>query len=78
MELLVKARNAEELLFVQSVLNRMKIRNELHEKNEKKRKKKEFLDSLEGRLKEVNQALNGEIQLTTLDDFLDELRDNNN
>lgn len=78
MELLVKPKNAEELLFVQSVLNRMKIKNELHDRNEKKRKKKEFLDSLEGRIEQVNQAMKGEVVLDTLDDFLDELRNNHN
>jgi len=69
----VKPKNKEELLFVQSVLNRMKIKNELREKDLKKHRKQEFLDSLEGRVEELNQAIRGEIELRTLDQFVDEL-----
>jgi len=72
-ELIVKPKNKEELLFVQSVLNRMKIKNELREKDLKKHRKQEFLDSLEGRVEELNQAIRGEIELRTLDQFVDEL-----
>lgn len=76
MELIVKPRNEEELLFVQSVLNRMKIKNELREKDVKKRRKQEFLDSLERRVETLNQAIRGEMELRTLDQFLDELGHN--
>jgi uncharacterized membrane protein YgaE (UPF0421/DUF939 family) len=76
MELIVKPRNEEELLFVQSVLNRMKIKNELREKDVKKRRKQEFLDSLERRVETLNQAIRGEVELRTLDQFLDELGHN--
>lgn len=76
MELIVKPRNEEELLFVQSVLNRMKIKNELREKDVKKRRKQEFLDSLERRAEKLNQAIRGEVELRTLDQFLDELGHN--
>jgi uncharacterized protein YkvS len=76
MELIVKPRNEEELLFVQSILNRMKIKNELREKDVKKRRKQEFLDSLEGRVEKLNQAIRGEVKLRTLDQFLDELGHN--
>lgn len=69
----MKPKNKEELLFVQSVLNRMKIKNELREKDLKKHRKQEFLDSLEGRVEELNQAIRGEIELRTLDQFVDEL-----
>ncbi len=55
MELIVKPRNEEELRFVQSVLNRMKIKNELRETDVKKRRKQQFLDSLEGTLR-LNRA----------------------
>jgi len=75
--LLVKAKSVEELQFVQSVLHRMKIKTELFEPNEKKRRKKEFLDSFERRVEQVNQDLKGEIELQTLDSFLDEIRDHN-
>jgi hypothetical protein len=73
MELIVKQRNEEELLFVQSVLNRMKIKNELREKDVKKRRKQEFLDSLEGRVEKLNQAIRGEVELKNAFDLLDEL-----
>ena len=72
--LLVKPKNIEELQFVQSVLNRMKIKSEVFEINEKKRRKKVFLDSFDNRIKQVNQDLKGEIKLQTLDGFLDEIR----
>ena len=73
MELIVKPRNEEELRLVQSVLNRMKIKNQLGEKEQKKRRKKEFLDSLEERVLELNQAQKGEIELKNAFDLLDEL-----
>ncbi len=76
MELIVKPRNEEELRFVQSVLNRMKIKNELRETDVKKRRKQEFLDSLEGRVEQLNKAIKGEVKLRTLDQFLDELDHN--
>ena len=72
--LIVKPRNLEEMQFVQSVLNRMKIKSEVMEMSEKKRRKKEFLDSFEARVEQINQDLKGEIKLKTLDDFLDEIR----
>lgn len=72
--LLVKPKNIEELQFVQSILNRMKIKSEVFEINEKKRRKKVFLDSFDNRIKQVNQDLKGEIKLQTLDSFLDEIR----
>ena len=76
MELIVKPRNEEELQFVQSVLNRMKIKNEVRENDVKKRKKQEILDSFEGRMEQLNKAIKGEVQLKTLDQFLDELENN--
>lgn len=73
MELIVKPGNEEELLFVQSVLNRMKIKNELREKDVKKRRKQEFLDSLEGRVEQLNKAIKGEVKLKNAFDLLNEL-----
>ncbi|MCU0327072.1 MAG: hypothetical protein MUF45_17865 [Spirosomaceae bacterium] len=73
MELIVKPRNEEELLFVQSVLNRMKIKSELRERDIKKRRKKEFLDSLEMRAEQVNKAMRGEVKLKNAFDLLNEL-----
>ena len=71
--LLVKPRNIEELQFVQSVLNRMKIKTEVFEINEKKRRKKAFLDSFDSRLEQVNQDMRGEIKLKNAFDLLHEL-----
>ncbi len=73
MELIIKPRNEEELLFVRSVLDKMRIKSELHERSEKKRRKKVFLDSFEQRVNEVNQAIRGEVTLKNAFDLLDEL-----
>ena len=71
--LLVKPKNLEELQLVQSVLNRMKIKSEIFEINEKKRRKKALLDSFDNRVKQVNQDLRGEIKLKNAFDLLHEL-----
>ena len=71
--LLVKPKNIEELQFVQSVMNRMKIKTEVFEVNEKKRRKKAFLDSFDSRLEQVNQDMRGEIKLKNAFDLLHEL-----
>ncbi len=76
--LIVKPKNIEELHFVQTMLNRMRIKSEVQELNKKKQLKKEFLDSFERRVEQVNQDLTGEIKLQSLDDFLDEIRNNHN
>lgn len=73
MEWIVKPKNEEELRFVQSVLNRMKIKNELRETDAKKRRKQEFLDSLEGRAEQLNKAIKGEVKLKNAFDLLNEL-----
>lgn len=71
--LLVKPKDKEELLFVQSVLKRMRVKTEVLEKSGKKRRKEEFLDSLESSFKDVERAERGEIKLQSLDEFLHEL-----
>lgn len=71
--LLVKPKDKEELLFVQSVLKRMRVKTEVLEKSGKKRRKEEFLDSLERSFKDVERAERGEIKLQSLDEFLHEL-----
>jgi hypothetical protein len=76
--LIVKPKNMEELRFVQTMLNRMRIKSEVKEVDKKKRLKKEFLDSFEKRVEQVNQDVAGEIKLQSLDDFLDEIRNNHN
>lgn len=76
--LIVKPKNIEELRFVQTMLNRMRIKSEVKELDKKKQLKKEFLDSFERRVEQVNQDLAGEIKLQSLDDFLDEIRNSHN
>ncbi len=78
MELIIKPRNNEELLAVQSFLSQRRIKSVLKDSDLKKRRKKEILDSLERSVEQMNQHLRGEIELNTLDDFLDELRNNPN
>ncbi|WP_158549967.1 hypothetical protein [Runella aurantiaca] len=45
----------------------MKIKNELRETDVKKRRKQEFLDSLEGRVEQLNKAIKGEVKLRTFE-----------
>lgn len=71
--LLVKPKNIEELQFVQTFLKRMKIKSEIFEANKKKRRKKDFLDSFESRVEQINQDLRGEIKLKNAFDLLHEL-----
>lgn len=71
--LIVKPKNMEELRFVQTMLNRMRIKSEVQEVDKKKRLKKEFLDSFEKRVEQVNQDLAGEIKLKNAFDLLNEL-----
>jgi hypothetical protein len=71
--LIVKPKNMEELHFVQTMLNRMRIKSEVKEVDKKKRLKKEFLDSFEKRVEQVNQDLAGGIKLKNAFDLLNEL-----
>lgn len=71
--LLVKPRGKEELLFVQTLLKRMRVKTEVLEKSGKKRRKEEFLDSLERSFKDVERAERGEIKLKSAYDLLNEL-----
>lgn len=71
--LLVKPRGKEELLFVQTLLKRMRVKTEVLEKSGKKRRKEEFLDSLERSFKDVERAERGEIKLKSAYDLLSEL-----
>jgi hypothetical protein len=71
--LIVKPKNIEELHFVQTMLNKMRIKSEVKEQNKKKQLKKEFLDSFERRVEQVNQDLAGEIKLKNAFDLLNEL-----
>ncbi|WP_435356385.1 hypothetical protein [Emticicia sp. SJ17W-69] len=71
--LIVKPKNIEELHFVQTMLTKMRIKSEVKEQNKKKQLKKEFLDSFERRVEQVNQDLAGEIKLKNAFDLLNEL-----
>lgn len=73
--LLVKPRNKEELAFVNQLLKRLDIRVSVlsGEKERKKKAKQEFLDSLPGRLKEVEMHMQGKIELQDARDLLNEL-----
>lgn len=71
--LIVKPKNIEELHFVQTMLNKMRMKSEVKEQNKKKQLKKEFLDSFEWRVEQVNQDLAGEIKLKNAFDLLNEL-----
>lgn len=71
--LLVKPKDKEELLFVQTLLKRMRVKTEVLEKSGKKRRKEEFLDSLERSFKEAERAERGEVKLKSAYDLLNEL-----
>jgi hypothetical protein len=71
--LLIKPKDKEEFDLVQSILKRMRIKTEIVEKKNKKQRKEEFLESLEGRLQEVERAERGEIKLKNAYDLLNEL-----
>ena len=73
--ILVKPRNKEELELVSSILKHMKIRSFVQKKEmaKKKKAKAEFLDSLEGRLKEVQQHVDGKIKLKSWDELFNSL-----
>lgn len=73
--ILVKPRNREELELVSTILKRMDIPSAIQKKAmaKKKKAKADFLDSLEGRLKEVQQDVEGKIQLKSWDELYNSL-----
>ena len=73
--IIVKPRNKVEMELVSSLLKRMNIRSAIQkkEKSKKQKAKVEFLDSLEGRLNEVKQHLEGKIKLKDARTLLNEL-----
>lgn len=73
--IIVKPRNKEELELVSTFLKRKNIRSAVQKKEllKKKKAKAEFLDSLEGRLKEVQQHMEGKIKLKDARALLNEL-----
>jgi hypothetical protein len=73
--IIVKPRNKEELELVSSLLKRMNIRTSIQKKEiiKKKKAKAEFLNSLESRLNEVKQHMEGKIKLKDARTLLNEL-----
>ncbi len=73
--LLVKPKSKEEMELVSSFLKRKKISAVVQKKEnlKKKKAKAEFLNSLEGRLKEVQLHLEGKIELKDARAILNEL-----
>ncbi len=73
--IVVKPRNKVELELVSSLLKRMNIRSAIQKKesSKKKKAKAEFLDSLEGRLSEVKQHMEGKIKLKSWDELYNSL-----
>ena len=70
---LVQPKNKEELEVVKKFLQQRQIKMEVVDKKAKQRRKEGFLDSLPGRLQEVERAERGEIKLKNAYDLLDEL-----
>jgi hypothetical protein len=73
--IIVKPRNQEELIRVSTMLRQMDIRSKVvsTEKERKKKAKQEFLDSLPGRLKEVELHMQGKIELQSWDELVKEI-----
>ena len=71
----VKPRNKKEFELVSTLMQRMNIPVAMHEKKilAKKKRKEEFLNSLEGRLNEVKLHMEGKIKLRNARDLLNEL-----
>lgn len=70
--IILSPRNAQELAFVTEFVKRTKLKATFVV-DEKRKKKKEFLDSFDGRVNQVNRHMRGEIELPTLDEFLNGL-----
>lgn len=71
----IKPRNKKELELVTSIMQHLSIPTSLSEKKAaaKKKAKEAFLHSLEDRLKEVQQHIEGKIKLKDARDLLNEL-----
>ncbi|MBC7867003.1 MAG: hypothetical protein H7X88_05660 [Gloeobacteraceae cyanobacterium ES-bin-316] len=73
--IIVKPKNKEELELVSVLLKRMNIRAHVQKKTiiQKKKIKEQFLESLEGRLKEVQLHMAGKIKLKSWDEVYKDL-----
>ena len=70
---IIKPKNREELELVSSYVKRRKISSVVQKKENLKKAKAEFLDSLKGRLKQVQLHLEGKIELKDARGILNEL-----
>jgi hypothetical protein len=68
----IKPRNDSEKQFVMEFIKRTKLRSSINQ-TQKARKKQEILDGISRSVEQINQHLRGEIELKTLEEFLDEL-----
>ncbi|MCP9770628.1 hypothetical protein EGI22_22200 [Lacihabitans sp. LS3-19] len=68
----IKPRNDSEMQFVMEFIKRTKLRSSLDQSN-KAIKKQEVLDGITSSVEQINQHMKGEIELKTLEEFLDEL-----
>ena len=73
--IIVKPKNKEELELVSTLMKRMKIPASIQKSKEKKLTKaeKDLLDSLPERLQEVQDNLDGKIQLKSWDEVYKQL-----
>lgn len=71
----IKPRNKKELELVTSIMQHLSIPTSLSEKNSlaKKKAKEVFLHSLEDRLNQVQQHIDGKIHLKSWDELYKEL-----
>ena len=71
----IKPRNKKELVLITSIMQHLSIPTSLSEKNSsaKKKAKEVFLQSLEDRLNQVQQHIDGEIHLKDARDLLNEI-----
>ena len=71
----IKPRNKKELELVTSIMKHLSIPTLLSEKRvtTKKKAKEAFLNSLEDRLKEVQQHIEGKVKLKSWDELYKEL-----
>ena len=69
---ILSPRNAQELAFVTEFVKRTKLKATFVD-DEKKKSKKEFLDSFDRRVEQINKHMKGEINLKSARELLNEL-----
>jgi hypothetical protein len=68
----IRPRNDSERQFVMEFVKRTKLRASF-DQDKKTKKKQEFLDGISRSVEQINKHTKGEIELKTLEEFLDEL-----